>query len=92
MIQQEVEKNFGITHEDMVGSKRTRSISWPRQVAMYLARSLTDESFPAIGKKFGGRDHTTIMHGVDTVEERMKENRTVYDRIEKISNNTKNRA
>jgi chromosomal replication initiator protein len=84
-IQSIVEKTYNISHEDMVGSRRSRNIVWPRQIAMYLSRNLTEESYPTIGSKFGGRDHTTIMHGVETVERKMKNDHTVYDEIERLS-------
>jgi chromosomal replication initiator protein len=53
---------FGISHDEMLSSTRSANIAWPRQVAMYLARELTGESLPAIGRHFGGRDHTTVLH------------------------------
>lgn len=83
-IQREVEKRYGISHDDMIGSKRTKNINFPRQIAMYLCRELTDEVFAGIGKKFGGRDHTTIMNGVGNIEKRMKEDRTFYNDIEEL--------
>ena len=55
-------KHFGISGEELVSSARTARIAWPRQVAMYLARELTSESLPSIGRQFGGRDHTTVLH------------------------------
>jgi chromosomal replication initiator protein len=54
--------HFGLTVEELLSSSRTARVAWPRQVAMYLARELTDESLPAIGRNFGGRDHTTVLH------------------------------
>lgn len=92
LIQSVIEKAYNITHEEMIGGKRSRNIVWPRQIAMYLARTLTEESYPTIGKKFGGRDHTTIMHGVETVERKMKEDRTCYDEIERLSVLVKEKA
>ncbi|MDO5043719.1 MAG: helix-turn-helix domain-containing protein [Coriobacteriia bacterium] len=83
-IQREVEKRYGLSHDDMIGSKRTKNINFPRQIAMYLSRELTDEVFASIGKKFGGRDHTTIMNGVGNIEKKMKEDRTFYDDIEQL--------
>jgi chromosomal replication initiator protein len=53
---------FGLTEADLLSSSRTQRVSWPRQVAMFLARELTQESLPAIGRSFGGRDHTTVLH------------------------------
>jgi chromosomal replication initiator protein len=61
-IQQATCEHFGISPEELLSSSRTTRIAWPRQVAMYLARELTGESLPAIGRHFGGRDHTTVLH------------------------------
>ena len=91
-IQREVEKRYGISHDDMIGSKRTKNINFPRQIAMYLSRELTDEVFASIGKKFGGRDHTTIMNGVGNIEKKMKEDRTFYDSIEQLKINIRERS
>jgi chromosomal replication initiator protein len=60
---------FGITLEELVSTSRSARVTWPRQVAMYLARELTDQSLPAIGRAFGNRDHTTVMHAVRKIEE-----------------------
>jgi chromosomal replication initiator protein len=68
-IQRKVSEHFNIRLSDMIGPKRTRTIARPRQVAMYLSKQLTTRSLPEIGRRFGGRDHTTIMHGVRKVEE-----------------------
>ena len=68
-IQRKVAEHFNIRLADMIGPKRTRTIARPRQVAMYLAKSLTTRSLPEIGRRFGGRDHTTIMHGIRKIEE-----------------------
>ena len=61
-IQETVSERFGITVNELCSAKRSQSIAYPRQVAMYLSRELTDSSLPKIGKEFGGRDHTTVMH------------------------------
>jgi chromosomal replication initiator protein len=68
-IQRKVSEHFNIRLSDMIGPKRTRTIARPRQVAMYLAKQMTTRSLPDIGRRFGGRDHTTIMHGVRVIEE-----------------------
>lgn len=68
-IQRKVSDHYNIRLSDMIGPKRTRTIARPRQVAMYLAKTLTTRSLPEIGRRFGGRDHTTIMHGVRKIEE-----------------------
>jgi chromosomal replication initiator protein len=61
-IQEQACRHFGLTAEELLSSSRTARIAWPRQVAMYLARELTEESLPVIGRHFGGRDHTTVLH------------------------------
>ncbi len=68
-IQKQVAAHFNIRLADMHSARRARSIARPRQVAMYLAKQLTSRSLPEIGRKFGGRDHTTVMHAVRKVEE-----------------------
>jgi chromosomal replication initiator protein len=70
-IQRKVAEHYNIRLSDMIGPKRLRTIARPRQVAMYLAKQLTLRSLPEIGRRFGGRDHTTIMHGVRKIEELM---------------------
>ncbi len=67
LIQQVVANHYGIKVSDMKAKKRTRSIAYPRQVAMYLSRELTENSLPKIGEEFGGRDHTTVMHACDKI-------------------------
>ncbi|HAQ46692.1 MAG TPA: chromosomal replication initiator protein DnaA, partial [Rhodobacter sp.] len=64
-------EHYSIRLSDMIGPKRLRTIARPRQVAMYLAKQLTPRSLPEIGRRFGGRDHTTIIHGVRKIEELM---------------------
>ena len=68
-IQRKVAEHFNVRLSDMIGPKRARPIARPRQVAMYLAKHLTTRSLPEIGRRFGGRDHTTIMHGIRKIEE-----------------------
>ncbi|MGY6410909.1 MAG: chromosomal replication initiator protein DnaA [Alkalilacustris sp.] len=68
-IQRKVAEHYNIRLSDMIGPKRVRTLARPRQVAMYLAKELTARSLPEIGRRFGGRDHTTIIHGVRKVEE-----------------------
>lgn len=68
-IQRKVSEHFNIRLSDMVGPKRLRSYARPRQIAMYLCKQLTSRSLPEIGRRFGGRDHTTVMHGVRRIEE-----------------------
>jgi chromosomal replication initiator protein len=68
-IQKRVSQHFNIRISDMHSARRARSVARPRQVAMYLAKQLTSRSLPEIGRKFGGRDHTTVMHAVKKVDE-----------------------
>ncbi|MEP3638512.1 MAG: chromosomal replication initiator protein DnaA [Paracoccaceae bacterium] len=68
-IQRKVSDHYNIRLSDMIGPKRLRSYARPRQVAMYLCKQLTTRSLPEIGRRFGGRDHTTVMHGVRRIDE-----------------------
>ncbi|MEK9645570.1 MAG: chromosomal replication initiator protein DnaA, partial [Alphaproteobacteria bacterium] len=68
-IQKRVAEHFNIRVADMHSARRSRAVARPRQVAMYLSKQLTSRSLPEIGRKFGGRDHTTVMHAVKKVEE-----------------------
>ena len=68
-IQRKVAEHFNLRLSDMHSSRRARNVARPRQIAMYLAKQLTSRSLPEIGRKFGGRDHTTVMHAVRKVEE-----------------------
>ena len=61
----------------MKSKKRTNKIAFPRQIAMYLSRIMTDESFPRIGIEFGGKDHSTIIHACEKIEEDMKEDKNL---------------
>jgi chromosomal replication initiator protein len=68
-IQKKVAEHFNIRVADMHSARRARAVARPRQVAMYLSKQLTARSLPEIGRKFGGRDHTTVMHAVRKIEE-----------------------
>ena len=68
-IQRKVSEHYNIRLSDLIGPKRVRTIARPRQVAMYLAKHMTSRSLPEIGRRFGGRDHTTVMHGVKRIDE-----------------------
>jgi chromosomal replication initiator protein len=70
-IQRKVAEYFGLKLADLHGPRRARNLARPRQVAMYLAKKLTQRSLPEIGRRFGGRDHTTVMHAVKRIEELM---------------------
>ncbi|WP_457647172.1 chromosomal replication initiator protein DnaA [Profundibacter sp.] len=68
-IQRKVSEHYNIRFSDLIGPRRMRNLARPRQIAMYLAKKLTSRSLPEIGRRFGGRDHTTVMHGVRKIEE-----------------------
>ena len=67
-IQKLVSEHFGLKQADLLSERRTRAVARPRQIAMHLAKSLTTKSYPDIGRRFGGRDHTTVLHAVRTIE------------------------
>ncbi len=90
-IQQEVCKFYGISKNDLVGNKRSQAIVYPRQVAMYLARELTDMSLPRIGTEFGGRDHTTVMHATAKITKLLNAQREVYNQVQTLTNLVKQR-
>ena len=67
-IQRAVALHFGLSKLDLLSARRTLNVARPRQIGMYLAKTLTLKSLPEIGRRFGGRDHTTILHGVRKIE------------------------
>jgi len=91
-IQREVCRYYSLSHADLVGSKRSQAIVYPRQVAMYLARELTDLSLPKIGDEFGGRDHTTVMHATAKIQKLMSAQRDVYNQIQQLTNAIRQRG
>ena len=84
-IQQTVVERFGMTMQELTGDRRSQQIVYPRQVAMYLCRELTDSSLPKIGKKFGGRDHTTVIHATSKIAKLIKEDRNVYNLVQELT-------
>ncbi|HEY0827018.1 MAG TPA: chromosomal replication initiator protein DnaA [Bacilli bacterium] len=91
-IQQKVSDFFGIRMEDFQAKKRTKAVAFPRQVAMYLSRELTDFSLPKIGESFGGRDHTTVIHAHNKITESIKLDQELYNIINNITEKIKNHA
>ena len=83
-IQRKVAEYYNVRLADLIGPKRVRTIARPRQVAMYLSKQLTTRSLPDIGRRFGGRDHTTIMHGVKKVEELMAVDSQLADDLQML--------
>ncbi|MHB0914435.1 MAG: chromosomal replication initiator protein DnaA [Thermoleophilia bacterium] len=90
MIQNEICKTFNVSMSDLKGNKRSQNIVFPRQIAMYLCRELTDSSQPRIGEKFGGRDHTTVIHAINKISNLIKEEREVYDLVQRVTLKMKN--
>ena len=83
-IQKIVSEYFQISIDDIKSKKRSSNISFPRQIAMYLCRNMLGESFPKIGTEFGGKDHSTVMHSVEKIENEIKVNKDLANIIEKL--------
>lgn len=84
LIMQVVCKFFNIKVSDIVSDKRSNSVAFPRQIAMYLCREVANLSFPAIGKDFGGRDHSTVLHAYSKIKDEYDKNTETHDLIEDI--------
>ena len=90
-IQDIVSSYFNLRIEDLKSQRRTRNVAYPRQIAMYLSRKLTDMSLPKIGEEFGGRDHTTVIHAYEKISENLKTDdslqHTINDITKKLTQN-----
>ena len=84
-----VAEHYGVPIRDLMGKRRTKSIVYPRQVCMYLARRLTSYSLEEIGGHFGGRDHTTVMHADRKIRNLMAERRSIYNQVTELTNRIK---
>jgi chromosomal replication initiator protein len=84
-IQELVCERFSVTLDELTGDRRSQNIVYPRQVAMYLARELTDSSLPKIGREFGGRDHTTVIHATSKIHRLIREDRSVYNLVQELT-------
>jgi chromosomal replication initiator protein len=84
-IQQTVSERFELSLDELCGDRRSQNIVFPRQVAMYLSRELTDSSLPKIGKQFGGRDHTTVIHATTKIARLIKHDRSVYNLVQELT-------
>ena len=80
---------FGISADELAGASRVAALARARQIAMYLCRELTDLSLPKIGSRFGGRDHTTVMHSVKKIDTKMGEDRQLFDQVTELTNRIK---
>ena len=88
-VQQIISQNYNITVEDLKSKKRKANISYPRQIAMYICRTILDEPLARIGSEFGGKDHTTVMHSVNKIASEVKKDKNLNDEIQKIVNQIK---
>jgi chromosomal replication initiator protein len=86
-IQDMVTRYFDLKPDDLISKKRTRELSYPRQIAMYLCRELTDLSLPRVGEDFGGRDHTTVMHACEKIAEEINSNPETRKIINELKKN-----
>ena len=89
MILDETSDMFGFSIEEIIGASRRRPLVTARQVAMYVFREVTDLSYPAIAREFGGRDHTTVIHAVDKIGNLMAERRQIYDQVTELTTRIK---
>ena len=90
-IQEEVCRHYGLSIAELVGDKRDKRVVVPRQVAMYLSRELTQSSLPALGRAFGGRDHTTVMYAVNKVGNQMSDEGEIFAAVQSLTHRLKNR-
>lgn len=84
LIKEKVSASFGIKIEDFDSKKRTRAIAYPRQIAMFLTRELTELSLPKIGDAFGGRDHSTVLHAYDKIKDDIQRDSSLKDKLDKL--------
>ncbi len=89
VIQKIVADYFGLSQADLKGKKRSKAIAFPRQLAMYITRDLTEYSTTEVGLEFGGRDHTTVMHACQKIEERMKTDPTLTPTVQYLIRNAR---
>lgn len=79
-----ISRHFGVSKGDLLSQRRHRSVVWPRQIGMYLAKQLTQRSLPEIGRRFGNRDHTTVLHAIRKIEGQLSDNPRLRDEIEEL--------
>jgi chromosomal replication initiator protein len=85
VILEKTSEMFGFPVEELRGKSRRRPLVTARQISMYVFRELTDLSYPAIAREFGGRDHTTVIHAVEKIGKQMKERRQIYDQVTELT-------
>ena len=91
-IQEAVCDRFSLSVEELCSQRRSQAVAYPRQVAMYLSRELTDASLPKIGKEFGGRDHSTVLHANAKITRMISEDRAVYNLVQDLTARIKHRG
>jgi chromosomal replication initiator protein len=79
-----ISRHYGVSKGDLLSQRRHRSVVWPRQIGMYLAKQLTARSLPEIGRRFGGRDHTTVLHAIRKIEGEITKNPRLEDELEEL--------
>ena len=79
-----ISRHFGVSRGDILSQRRHRSVVWPRQIGMYLAKQMTSRSLPEIGRRFGGRDHTTVLHAIRKIDGEISNNVRLKDEIEEL--------
>lgn len=79
-----ISRHYGVSKHDLLSQRRHRSVVWPRQIGMYLAKHLTARSLPEIGRRFGGRDHTTVLHAIRKIEGEITKNPHLGDELEEL--------
>ena len=79
-----VSRHYGVSRGDLLSERRHRSVVWPRQIGMYLAKQLTARSLPEIGRRFGGRDHTTVLHAIRKIDKLLKGNIQLKDELDDL--------
>ena len=84
-IQERTAEAFGVSVEALVSTSRAGTVAWPRQIAMYLARELTDQTLPAIGRAFGGRNHTTVLHAYKRTAERISGDPDAFETVHRLT-------
>jgi chromosomal replication initiator protein len=84
-IQEQVCAAFDVSLDQLLSTSRAATVAWPRQIAMYLSRELTDATLPAIGRAFGGRNHTTVLHAHRRTAERIASDPEAYEAVRRIT-------
>ena len=79
-----ISRHYGVSKSDLLSQRRHRSVVWPRQIGMYLAKQLTQRSLPEIGRRFGNRDHTTVLHAIRKIEGLLGDNVRLRDEIDEL--------